>query len=89
MALTPSSRPTREWPLLILTLGVVGKTDQLGEIIQNGVAADLTKDPGEIGVGLQQPASECDAIGFVDDAVGMHRVQLAKHGLAHQVGVKR
>src|SRR5262249_56723903 len=24
MALTPSHRPTREWPLLILTLGLVG-----------------------------------------------------------------
>jgi len=56
-------------------LGVVGKTDHLAGIIQNGVAADLTKDPGEIGVGLQQPASECDSVGFVDDAIGIHRVQ--------------
>src|SRR5713101_727262 len=24
MAITPSQRPTREWPLLILTLGIVG-----------------------------------------------------------------
>src|SRR5919106_1446544 len=80
----------RSNPLLNpVIFGVVGKTDHLGEIIQNGVAADLTKDPGEIEVGLQQPAPESDAVGFVDDAVGMQRVQLAEHGLAHQVGVKR
>jgi hypothetical protein len=63
--------------------------DHLGEIIQNGIAADLTNDSGEIRVGLQQPAPECDSVGFVDDAIGMHRVQIAEHGLAHQVGVKR
>ena len=68
---------------------MVGKTDHLAEIIQNGIAADLTKDPGEIGIGLQQPTPERDSIGFVDDPVGIHRVQLAEHGLAHQVGVKR
>src|SRR5215831_20236900 len=72
-----------------MVLGVVSKTDHLVEIIQNGIATDLTKDPGEIGVGLQQPAPECDSVGFVDNAIGIHRVQLAEHGLAHQVGVKR
>jgi len=45
--------------------------------------------PGEIGIGLQQPAPECDAVGLVDDAVGIDRVQVAEHGLAHQVGVQR
>jgi hypothetical protein len=52
-------------------LGVVGKTHHLGGIIQNGIAADGPKDPGEIGVGLQQPAPERDSVGFVDDAVGI------------------
>jgi hypothetical protein len=42
----------------------------LAGIIQNGIAADLTKDPGEIGIGLQQPTPERDSIGFVDDPVG-------------------
>src|SRR6516162_3106449 len=72
-----------------MVLGVVSKTDHLGGIIQNGIAADLTKDPGESGIDLQQPAPECDSVGFVDDAIGIHLVQLAEHGLAHQVGVKR
>ncbi len=68
---------------------MVGKTDQLGGIIQNGIAAHLTEDPGEIGIGLQQPAPERDSVGFVDDPVRIHRVQVAEHGFAHQVGVKR
>src|SRR5262249_46131237 len=80
----------RSDPLLNpMVLGVVSKTDHLGGIIQNGIAADLTKDPGEIGVGLQQPAPECDSVGFVDNAIWIHRVQLAEHASADQVGVKR
>ena len=40
-------------------------------------------------IGLQQPAAEGDAVGLVDDAVGIERVQIAEHGLAHQLGMQR
>ena len=72
-----------------LVLGVVGETAHLGRIIQNGIAAQVTKDQREIGVRLQQPAPKCNSVGFVDDAIWIDRVQLAENGLAHQLRVKR
>ena len=44
---------------------------------------------GQPRIGLHQPAPEGDAVGLVDDPVGIERVQIAEHGLAHQVGVQR
>ena len=44
---------------------------------------------GQAGIGLDQPAAEGDAVGLVDDAAGVERVEVAEHRLAHQVGVQR
>jgi hypothetical protein len=44
MALTPSHRPTREWPLLILTLAVVG-------LVCVPLAQALSGDGGALSLG--------------------------------------
>jgi hypothetical protein len=38
---------------------------------------------------MQEPALERDSVRLIDDPVGIHRVEVAEYGLAHQAGVKR
>jgi hypothetical protein len=45
---------------------VLGKTDHLGGIIQNGIAAHLTEDLGEIGIGLQRALDRAAFLGARD-----------------------
>ena len=70
---------------------VVGQPLQLGDVLE--VADPFLADrPGDQlrqrRVALVQPAPRRDAVGHVDDAVGVHAVQVAEHGLRHQLGVQ-
>ena len=40
-------------------------------------------------IALDQPAAKGDAVGLVDDAAGIDRVEGMEHGLAHEIGVER
>ena len=68
---------------------MVGETRQRRGVVENRLAADLAQQPGQPRVGLVQPAPEGDAVGLVDDALGIEPVQIGEHGLAHQLGVQR
>ena len=57
--------------------------DRVG-VVANVVAARLAQQPGQSRIGLVEPAAEGDAVGHVDDAVGVVLVEVAEHGLAHQ-----
>ena len=53
------------------------------------LAAGVDEKRGQAGIGAMQPAAEGDAVGLVDDAVGIEAVQILEDGLAHQLGVQR
>ena len=68
---------------------MLGEARDQGRIVEHRIAADVAQHLHQRRIGLEQPAAEGDAVGLVDDAVGIERVQIVEHGLAHQVGVQR
>ena len=83
-----------------LSLTIVTKDDLLtssSQWAQGGIAGvvehlrpDRFDDEiGEPRIGLIEPAAEGDAVRLVDDALGIQPVQIAKHRLAHQIGMQR
>ena len=46
-------------------------------IVEHAVAADVAQHVVRPGLACEQPAAEGDAVGLVDDAVGIERVQVA------------
>ena len=58
-------------------------------ILERPLAGDRGDDLRQPRIALDQPAAEGDAVGLVDDAARTDEVEVAEHGLAHQVGVQR
>ena len=66
-----------------------GEALQRAIVVEPPLAEDRANDVGELRIALDQPAAEGDAVGLVDDAAGIDRIEAMEHGLAHQVGVER
>ena len=58
-------------------------------IVEDLRSRRLGEEVAQARVCLMQPAPEGDAVGLVDDAVRIERVQVLEDGLAHELGVKR
>ena len=70
-------------------IGSLREIRQCVRIIQHALADDFGEQPGKPRIGSEQPAAERDAVGLVDDAIGIELVQVVEHCLAHQLGVQR
>ena len=71
---------------------IVGEFFQPGElvwIVEHVLAQGAGEQRREVGIGLEQPAAEADAVGHVDDAPRQGPVEIAEHRLSHQAGVQR
>ena len=58
-------------------------------VVEPALAESRANDLGQIRIALDEPAAKRDAVGLVDDAAGIDRIQGMEHGLAHEVGVQR
>ena len=70
-------------------LGVGDEVEERHGIGQYARADRVGEQVGEALVGRVEPAAEGDAVGLVDDAAGVDRVEIAEDRLLHQLGVKR
>ena len=61
---------------------------QRRRVVQHRSPSVSTNSAGEAGIGLEQPAAERDAVGFVNDPIRIQRVHIVKHGGSHQVRVQ-
>ena len=61
---------------------------QAAGVVQKGVADGLAQQFGQLRIGLHQPATRCDAVGFVANAIREHLMQFAEYGFGHQIRVQ-
>ena len=76
----------------VLKFDVVGEFlefDQSFRLVKNASADRLRQKPGQRRIGLEQPAAEGDAIGLIDDAVGIETMEIMEHRLFHKLAVQR
>ena len=62
---------------------------ELRRIVLDFWADRVDDELGESGIRLVEPAAEGDSVRFIDDAVGIDRIEVAEHRLPHEVGVQR
>ena len=70
-------------------VGVGGEVGEPGRVVEERRADRVGDVPGQRRVCLEQPAAERDAVGLVDNAVGVDPVEVAEDRLLHEVGVQR
>src|SRR5215211_694128 len=61
---------------------------QLRYVIEKAIADRLGGQRGQPLIALDEPAPGRDSIGLVVDALGIELVQIRKHRLLHELGVK-
>src|SRR6478672_7640439 len=58
---------------------------QMLGIVEESRAERLDKQPGQKRIGAVKPAPEGDAVGLIEDTVGISQRQIAENGLAHEL----
>ena len=72
-------------------LGFLRRSDQPSdflEIVLPGGAETLREQRRQPGVRLFQPAADGDAVGHIDESIGIKSGKPAEHALAHELGVQ-